>query len=174
MDETACIARDLDYEKIEALVDVIAQTKGRIWIIGLGGSFANAMHFAADLRRLCDVDAEAFTNMAELTARANDDGLETIFATPTANTRDGLIVLSVGGGTESISVAISEAVRAFPGWVGGIVGPNGGVTAEVGKYVIKVPVRSRKRITPHTEAFQAVIWHCIVSHPKLQKRATTW
>ena len=174
LNETAALALEIDCDAVDELAKKILETEGRIYVIGLGGSYANAMHFAADLRRLCDVDAEAFTNMAELTARANDDGFDTIFAIPSVSERDGLVVLSVGGGTEVVSIPIAKTVRSFPGWVGGIVGPGGGVTADIGTHVVKVPVEIEERITPHTEAFQAVIWHCIVSNPILQRNPTKW
>lgn len=150
--------------------------KGRVYIIGLGGSMANALHMAADLCKLCAIDAVAFDNLAELTARANDEGWHTIFdgflsrATPD----DILFVLSVGGGAPTVSMPIIAAIDSFPGAVFGIVGPQGGHTALHGDLVIKIPVENDKHITPHTEAFQAVIWHALVSHPLIQKRKTKW
>ena len=137
---------------------------------------ANAIHMAADLGKLCNVDALAFSNIAELTARANDEGWHTIFDGFLANAQedDALIVLSVGGGTPTVSLPIVTAISAFPGKVYGIVGPNGGHTALHGDIIIQVPVKNPKHVTSHTEAFQAVVWHALVSHPLLQKRATTW
>jgi len=151
----------------------------KLYIIGLGGSMANAIHMAADLRKLCDIDAEAFDNIAEITARMNDEGPATIFGTwlERSTPADALMVLSVGGGTDHVSPALIYSVkqaRANGCLVFGIVGPDGGYTAEMGDLVIKVPVINRKHITPQTEAFQMVIAHCLVSHPLLQKNETKW
>ena len=140
---------------------------------------ANAIHMAADLRKLCEVDAEAFDNIAELTARMNDEGADTIFDNwlAKAGPQDILFVLSVGGGTETVSRSLCRAVdtaRERGCGIFGIVGPDGGYTAKRGDLVIKVPVENPKHITPQTEAFQALTWHCLVSHPLLQKNRTTW
>ena len=177
LNETAALAARLDFWKIEQMADALAKCDGRIYVIGLGGSMANAIHFAADLRKLCDKDATAFDNIAELTARANDEGFRTIFDgwLSRMGERDILFVLSVGGGaadvSEGITWAVNEAKRK-QAKVFGIVGPVGGITAQFGDIVIKVP--AAQRITPHAEAFQAVIWHCLVSHPYLQKNKTKW
>ena len=175
--ETAEIAAAIDPEQIEAMARALAQVEGRIYCIGLGGSLANAIHMAADLRKLCHLDAHA-PNLAEMSAWANDAGPEYQFAGLLGQIRawDALFVLSVGGGTAEVSPAIVSAVRRAKhdkALVFGIVGPNGGTTAELGDYVIKIPAPSG-RVTPHTEAFQAVIWHCLVSHPLLQKAKTKW
>jgi D-sedoheptulose 7-phosphate isomerase len=137
------------------------------------------MHMAADLRKLCNIDAVAPDNMAELTAWANDEGWAFMFDGYLANMnkQDALFVLSVGGGTHDVSRPLSFAVelansRMTP--VFGIVGPTGGKTADLGNHIIRIPVTNPKHVTPHTEAFQAVIWHCLVSHPLLQKRPTKW
>jgi D-sedoheptulose 7-phosphate isomerase len=174
--ETAQICAQLDAKKIEAFAQALAPCTGKIFIIGMGGSLANAIHMAADLRKLCGLDAEAFDNIAELTARANDEGLDTIFVDwlKDSNAWDKLIVLSVGGGTKEVSGAICKAIDAFKGQVLGIVGPEGGYTAEKGSLVIRVPFLNPQHVTPHTEAFQAVIWHALVSHPMLQKNRTKW
>ena len=150
--------------------------KGKLYIIGMGGSLANAIHMAADFRKLCNLDAEAFDNISELTARANDEGLETIFVDwlKNSNIWDKLLVLSVGGGTSVVSNSLVKAIDAFKGQVLGIVGPHGGYTALKASICIKIPVENSIHITPHTEAFQMVICHLLVSHPLLQKRATKW
>ena len=175
LDEAAGICKTLDGDLIDRMAARLSVMK-KVYVIGLGGSMANAIHMAADLRKLCDVDAEAFDNIAEITARANDEGFDTIFFDwlRRATKDDALFVLSVGGGTKYVSTGIALAVQQFPGAVMGIVGPDGGVTAEKGELVVKVPVQNPKHITPHTEAFQAVVWHCLVSHPLLQKRKTKW
>ena len=178
---TADIALALDPSIIEAMAHElyrIRYNEGRVFVIGMGGSLANAIHMAADLRKLCNIDAHALSNIAELTARANDEGLDTIFTgwLRDIGPIDALMVLSVGGGTESVSKAITEAVKKAKqaeASVLGIVGPRGGATYELGNCVIRIPA-PEERITPHTEAFQAVVWHCLVSHPLLQMAATKW
>ncbi len=178
MNSVASVATDLDTyngKTIEEIIAALANAKGRVYIVGLGGSLANAIHMAADLRKLCDLDAEAFDNIAEITARANDEGLETIWTDwlKRHNEDDVLFVLSVGGGAKGVSEGLVRAVGQFKGTVLGIVGPVGGSTATIGDHVLKIPAQV-KWITPLTEAFQAVIWHLIVSDPRLQKRATKW
>lgn len=174
--ETAEICHRLSHAEIEDVAVSLSNMKGKLYIIGLGGSLANAIHAAADFRKLCNLNAEAFDNIAELTARANDEGLETIFTdwVKDSNVWDKLLVLSVGGGTSVVSKAICNAIDAFKGQVLGITGPHGGYTALKASICIKVPVENEKHVTPHTEAFQAVIWHCLVSHPLLQKNRTKW
>ena len=176
MEEAAEIARQIDHDAIDRLAARLSLLRGRCYIIGIGGSMANAIHMAADLGKLCNIDAQAFSNVAELSARANDEGWHSIFDgfLQHATKADALFVLSVGGGTKNVSLPISLAVDAFPGSVFGIVGPNGGQTAHRADICIKVPVENSKHVTPHTEAFQAVIWHALVSHPLLQKRSTKW
>lgn len=165
-----------DIERMAVALDGCRRMRAKVYIIGMGGSLANAIHMAADLRKLCDINAEAFDNIAEITARANDEGLETIFVDWLSDTNvwDKLIVLSVGGGTSVVSPAICKAIDVFKGQVLGIVGPHGGYTAQKGGIVIKVPVENAAHVTPHTEAFQAVIWHALVSHPMLQRNSTKW
>jgi D-sedoheptulose 7-phosphate isomerase len=177
--ETADIAEFLVPFDIENMAQALSDVKGRIFLIGLGGSAANCIHMAADLRKLCNIDAYALDNIAELTARANDEGFESIFSgwLSRIGKDDALFVLSVGGGTSTVSNAICKAIdhaKARGAKVFGIVGPHGGYTAEHGDLVIKVPVANQKHVTPHTEAFQAVLWHLLVSHPLLQKSATKW
>lgn len=177
---TAEIALSIDAVVLESMASDLYRVRhdrGRVFIIGMGGSLANAIHMAADLRKLCEIDAFAPDNIAELTARANDEGLDTIFTGWLRNLtpHDCLFVLSVGGGTENVSKAITEAVKKAKtekASVLGIVGPIGGITAQLGDCVLRIP--ADRGITPHTEAFQAVAWHCLVSHPLLQKNATKW
>lgn len=179
MREAAELCSYISHSKIDLMADALAATKGKIYIAGIGGSLANAIHMAADLRKLCNKDAEAFDNIAEITARANDEGFGTIYGdwlsrmTPA----DALFVLSVGGGTPHVSLPIVYAVdtaKAAGAKILGIVGPDGGHTAKHGDMVIRVPVDNQKHVTPLTEAFQAVVWHCLVSHPALQKNAPKW
>lgn len=180
--EAASIADSLDRKVIEQMAERISLLRiscGRLYIIGLGGSASNASHAAADFRKLCGIAAICLTdNMAEFSARTNDEGFDTAFTgqLDDADSLDALLVLSVGGGTEIVSRPITEAVR-FARERGmtvlGIVGPNGGVTADLGQIVLKVPAPG-KHVTPLTEAFQAVVWHALVSHPLLQKNKTKW
>lgn len=177
--EAATICYEVQKDRIEAIVDGLVELRerdGKLYIIGMGGSLANAIHMAADLRKLCGIDAEAFDNIAELTARANDEGMATIFEDwlARAKSTDALMVLSVGGGTETVSSAIYRAVMNFEGKVFGIVGPHGGATALQADVAVLIPVANPKHVTPHTEAFQAVIWHAMVSHPQLQVNRTKW
>lgn len=166
-------------ENVECLVKELIdlKPKGRLFIVGVGGSAANASHMAYDLRKLCQIDARSLDNLAEVTARANDEGWATIFNGFLAgiNRNDALFVLSVGGGTHNVSrplVGAIDIAKLAGAKVFGIVGPNGGYTAEHGDCVIKIPCETNP--TPYTEAFQAVLWHLIVSHPKLQSVPTKW
>ena len=176
--EVGRIAEAIDPEGIERMAAALSKVEGRVYCIGLGGSLANAIHMAADFRKLCHIDAHA-PNQAEMSAWINDSGTPFAFDgfLGRIGEQDALFVLSVGGGehagvSPSIPYAIQQAKRNNAK-VFGIVGPTGGVTAERGDYVIKIPA-PKERVTPHTEAFQAVIWHCLVSHPLLQKQATKW
>lgn len=181
MIEMVKIAGAIECDAIERLVDELAALRGRLWIVGLGGSAANASHAAADLRRLCSMDAFAMMeSVPELTARANDDGWGTIFSGQLASEGtpvDALLVLSVGGGTKEVSVPIVRAIdmaRSVGMSVFGIVGRDGGYTAKHGDCVVVIPTVSQERVTPHTEAWQMVIVHLLVSHPKLQRKSTKW
>lgn len=177
--EAAAICAAIDPAEIERMAQALSEVKGRVYMVGLGGSLANCIHMAADLRNLCGIDAMA-PNISEMTARMNDDGLDSAFFTHgisrESSSHGALFVLSVGGGTDKVSTGITSIVRAAKegkATIFGIVGPNGGETANMGDYVIRIPA-PEGRVTPHTEAFQAVIWHCLVSHPLLQKMATKW
>lgn len=178
--ETSAIALNADLpDQIERMAAALSKIEGRVYMVGLGGSLANCIHMAADLRKLCNIDAVAPDNIAELTAWGNDEGFHHLFVGYLHNFKpgDALFVLSVGGGTGKVSSSLMQAIhfsRNTFGHIFGIVGPNGGETALIGDHVIKIPVSNPKNVTPHTEAFQAVIWHCLVSHPLLQKRPTKW
>lgn len=181
LEETREIAAQLDAEKVEELVRELAalrERNGRLWLAGLGGSAANASHAANDFRKLCHIEAYCLSdNIAEFTARANDEGWAEAFSLSYAKAGDALFVLSVGGGTQSVSsplntaleIAASAGVRIL-----GIVGRDGGNTKLLGDCVLVVPIVEPNRITPHTEGWQSVILHAIVSHPSLQRRRTTW
>jgi D-sedoheptulose 7-phosphate isomerase len=177
----------LDVDAIDALALRIARLRdagGRLFVLGVGGSAGNAGHAVNDFRKLCDVETYAPTdNVSELTARTNDEGWETVFAgwlrASRANSRDGILVLSVGGGNAEHNVsmnlvrAIDEA-KARGLAIFGIVGRDGGYTAKNADIAIIVPTADPRHVTPHAEAFQAVVWHCLVSHPALQKASTKW
>lgn len=177
--EVCEIAKLIDPQEIESMAAALSKVEGRVYMVGLGGSLANCIHMAADLRKLCGIDAVAPDNIAELTAWANDEEWRDLFEGHLANFSDddALFVLSVGGGSLEVSAPIHDAVLIAKGGgnpIFGIVGPDGGITSSMGTNVIRIPSVNDKHITPHTEAFQAVIWHCLVSHPLLQKRATKW
>ena len=185
--EVGEIAKAIDVSKIEELVAALAELRardGRLFLLGVGGSAANCSHAVNDFRKLCDI--EAYTpvdNVSELTARTNDEGWHTIFAawlaTSRAASKDAVLIFSVGGGdreknvSPNIVAAIDEA-RVRKMTILGIVGKDTGYTAKFGDHVVVIPQVHADRITPHSEAFQAVVWHCLVSHPILQKCATKW
>ena len=185
--QAAEICGRLDVDAIDALAVRIARLRdggGRLFVLGVGGSAGNAGHAVNDFRKLCDVEAYAPTdNVSELTARTNDEGWETVFAGwlqgSRANSHDGILILSVGGGNAEHNVsmnlvrAIDEA-KARGLAIFGIVGRDGGYTAKNADVVIIVPTADPRHVTPHAEAFQAMVWHCLVSHPALQKASTKW
>jgi D-sedoheptulose 7-phosphate isomerase len=185
--EASRIAHEIDHDAIERIADGLRELReraGRLFLLGVGGSAANCSHAVNDFRKLCGI--EAYTpvdNVSELTARINDEGWETVFAAwlagSRAGERDAVFVLSVGGGDaeRNISVnlvhALDEAKRRGLK-IYGVVGRQGGYTKRVGDTVVVVPTVNEAHVTPHTEAFQAVVWHCLVSHPKLQVTGTKW
>ena len=186
-DEVVKICLQIDSAKIEVMVHELVEvrrTGGRLFILGVGGSAANSSHAVNDFRKLCGIETYAPTdNVSELTARTNDEGWETAFEawlkTSRLNENDAVLVFSVGGGNEEKKVSVN-IIRALK-WaeqkkatIMGIVGRDGGFTAQVGGSVVIVPIVNPDRVTPHTEAFQAVIWHCLVSHPLLQVVDTKW
>jgi D-sedoheptulose 7-phosphate isomerase len=187
LEKVAEVAELIDPAIIEQLVTEIALVKvegGRLFIIGVGGGAGHASHAVCDFRKLCGVEAYAPTdNMSEFSARANDEGLDTVFtgwlAMSRLSKKDALLVFSVGGGDyeRGVSINIARAVQMAKdreATVLGIVGRKEGVAARLGDIGICVPQVDLKLVTPLTEAFQAVIWHCIVSHPKLQVNETKW
>ena len=170
---------------INALIRIRAR-HGRLFFIGVGGSAANCSHACNDFRKLCGIEAYAATdNVAELTARINDspDGWKTVFLeylkTNQLSPGDAIMVLSVGGGSLEPEVSANivlalEYAKDCGAAILGIVGRNGGTTKQLGDAVVIIPVVDENLVTPHTEAFQAVVWHCLVSHPKLQLSPTKW
>jgi D-sedoheptulose 7-phosphate isomerase len=187
LDEVCETARRLSPEAIESVCKELVelrQRQGRLFIIGVGGSAGNCSHAVNDFRKLCGIEAYAPTdNVSELTARTNDEGWNTVFSewlkVSRAGPKDAVLVFSVGGGnleknvSANLVAAIQEA-KARRTRVLGIVGRDGGYTKKAGDVVVVIPTVEESRVTPHAEAFQAVVWHCLVSHPKLQSRATKW
>ena len=180
LQEVARLALKIPHQDIEKLADELIQLRQRqgwLYIVGLGGSAGNASHMAADFRKLCRLQAYSMDNIPEITARANDEGWPTIFDgfLNSISGKDALFVLSVGGGTPQVSLPLVKAIdkaKSVNAMILGIVGPNGGYTYEHGDCVIRVPCEIEQ--TPHTEAFQAVIWHLLCCHPLLQRQATKW
>lgn len=187
LEETAKIAQSIPTETVEKLCDELVELRardGRLFFLGVGGSAGNCGHAVNDFRKLCGIEAYAPTdNVSELTARTNDEGWPTVFAewmkVSRAGPKDAIFIFSVGGGnleknvSPNLVAAIQEA-KARKMKVFGIVGRDGGYTKQAGDVVVVVPTINESRVTPHAEAFQGVVWHCLVSHPKLQKNATKW
>lgn len=185
--EAAAIARRVDVELIDRMVQRLVRLReqgGRLFLCGVGGSAGNCSHAVNDFRKLAGIDAQTpVDNVSELTARTNDEGWETVFAAwlqvSRAGPRDALFVLSVGGGSREPSIsanvvaAIDEA-KARGMDVLGIVGRDGGYARQRGDFVLVVPVVNPASVTPHTEAFQAVIWHALVCDPRLMLTANKW
>ncbi len=185
--EVVQVADSIDKDLIETLATELAALRergGRLFLLGVGGSAGNCSHAVNDFRKLCGIEAYAPTdNVSELTARTNDEGWDTVFSgwlkVSRANARDAVLVFSVGGGnleknvSPNIVAGLKEA-KARGLKIFGVVGRDGGYTKQVGDVVVVVPTVADSRITPHAEAFQAVVWHCLVSHPVLQQVATKW
>ncbi len=187
LDETSRIAQAIDVaavEKLVALLAVVRRRGGRLFVLGVGGSAANASHLAADFRKLAGFEAYAPTdNTAELTARANDEGWESIFAASLRASRlradDAVLVLSVGGGSleRNISpnlVTALDYAKEVGATTLAIVGRDGGYTGAAADACVIVPTVNADLVTPHVEAFQAVVWHLLVSHPALAVAAPKW
>ncbi len=185
--EVQQVTAQLDEAAIEKAAEELAAIRergGRLFILGVGGSAGNASHAVNDFRKICGFEAYAPTdNVSELTARTNDDGWPSIFSEwlkgSRINAKDGLLIFSVGGGNLEKNVspnlvnAIQLAKRAGASVVG-IVGRDGGYTAKEATAAVIVPTVNPAHVTPHSEAFQAVIWHLFVSHPKLKVTQTKW
>ena len=187
LQETAEIVSRLDPALCEKAVELLAAVRerdGRLFILGVGGSAANASHAVNDFRKIADLECYAPTdNVSELTARTNDEGWSTVFAEwlrgSRLNEKDALLILSVGGGNleKNVSpnlVAALHLAKERGASVLGIVGRDGGYTAKVADVAIVIPTVNPNNTTPHSEAFQAVVWHLFVSHPKLKVAQTKW
>jgi D-sedoheptulose 7-phosphate isomerase len=187
LQEASQIIRMLDTKAIERVASLLARIKtdgGRLFFLGVGGSAANCSHAVNDFRKIAGVECYAPTdNVAELTARTNDEGWESVFAewlkVSRLSARDALFILSVGGGNveRNISpnlVAAIQLAKTVGAKVTGVVGRDGGFTARAADACVVVPTVNEETITPHSEAFQALIWHLLVSHPLLKETQTKW
>lgn len=187
LQEAAEIVRRLDATAIEKVAALLARVKadgGRVFFLGVGGSAANCSHAVNDFRKLAGIECYAPTdNVAELTARTNDEGWESVFTgwlkVSRLSPRDALFILSVGGGDaeRNISPNLVSAIklaREVGARVTGVVGRDGGFTAREADVCVVVPTVNAATVTPHSEAFQAVIWHLLVSHPLLRENQTKW
>jgi len=187
LDEAVEIIHQIDTNAIEKMADLLAGVKhdgGRIFFLGVGGSAGNCGHAVNDFRKIVGIESYAPTdNVSELTARTNDEGWHTIFSEwlkiSKLNTKDALFIFSVGGGNveKNISPNLVEALK-YGKEIGckvmGVVGRDGGYTAKVADACVIIPTVNPENVTPHSEAFQAVVWHLLVSHPKLKANQTKW
>jgi len=181
------ICQRLDYKIVEKMINLIAETKerkGRLFILGVGGSAANASHAVNDFRKLVNIEAYTPTdNISELTARANDEGWNHIFdgwlRISQLSSRDLILVFSVGGGNVEKNVSVNlitalQYAKKIGAKIIGITGRDGGFTAQIADACLIVPTVNPDHVTPHTEGFQSIIEHLIVSHPKLKSSPTKW
>ena len=187
IEEVTEILNKLDVSAIERTVEVLVQTReqgGRLFVLGVGGSAANASHAVNDFRKIVGIEAYSPTdNVSELTARTNDEGWASVFRAwlegSHINSRDTVLVFSVGGGSLENNVSpnlvlalqLAKDTRAK---IIGIVGRDGGYTAQVADACVIIPVVHPEHITPHTEAFQSIVHHLLVTHPRLKARQTMW
>jgi len=187
LDEAMRILQQIDRERIEQMVSVLAAVRargGRLFFLGVGGSAGNCGHAVNDFRKLAGFEAYAPTdNVSELTARTNDEGWDTVFAAWLEGSRlrreDAVFVFSVGGGSleKNVSPNLVRALqfaRQTGSAILGVVGRDGGYTAQVADACVVIPTVNPEAITPHSEAFQAIVWHLLVSHPTLKTNSTKW
>lgn len=185
--EVKSIIYRIDSAAVERLVKLLVDTRdegGRLFILGVGGSAANASHAVNDFRKIAEIEAYAPTdNVSEITARANDDGWATVFEAwlriSRLGPKDAVLVFSVGGGDlqKGVSpnlVAALQYAKATGAKIAGVVGRTGGYTAQVADVCVIVPTVNAVHVTPHAEAFQSVLWHLMVSHPMLKRAETKW
>ena len=181
------VVEGVNRQAIDALVELLVRVRragGRLFILGVGGSAGNAGHAVNDFRKLAGIEAYAPTdNVSELTARINDDGWDTSFARWLKGSRlqpkDLVLVFSVGGGHREMNVSVNlvkalEYAQSVGAQIGGIVGRDGGFTAQVADACVVVPTVDEHTVTPLAESFQSVIWHLLVSHPEIQVADTKW
>ena len=181
------VVEGINRQAVDALVELLVRVRqvgGRVFILGVGGSAGNAGHAVNDFRKLAGMEAYAPTdNVSELTARINDDGWDTSFARWLEGSRlqskDLVLVFSVGGGHREMNVSVNlvkalEYAQSVGAQIGGIVGRDGGFTAQVADACVVVPTVDEHTVTPLAESFQSVIWHLLVSHPEIQVADTKW
>ena len=187
IEEAKLIAAKIDRAAVENMVDIvlaIRKNQGRLFFLGVGGGAGNASHAVNDFRKIAGIECYSpCDNVSELTARINDDGWESSFAEwlkgSQLNSKDGVFVFSVGGGNQEKNVSVNlvkalQYTKKIGAKVLGIVGRDGGYTAKVADGCVIVPTVNTNTVTPHTESFQAVIWHLIVSHPRLRLSEMKW
>jgi len=187
LDEAVAIIHQLQKDTIEKAANILAETRargGRLFILGVGGSAANASHAVNDFRKIAGIEAYTPTdNVSELTARTNDEGWASVFESwlrvSRLNAADLILVFSVGGGNleKNVSpnlVAALQLAKSAGARIIGVVGRDGGFTAQVADACVMVPTVNPTHVTPHAEAFQAVVWHLLVSHPALKRAETKW
>ena len=187
LEEAREVAARIDRSAVERLVDLLVDVRqkgGRLFVLGVGGSAGNASHAVNDFRKICGFEAYAPTdNVSELTARINDEGWDSSFARWLQGSRlrsnDAVCVFSVGGGDAERGVSANlvhamEFAKSMGARVCGVVGRDGGFTAKVADVCVIIPTVNPNMVTPHTEAFQAVVWHLLVSHPRLQAVPMKW
>jgi len=185
LEESRFIINNFDHEEIESMVEIlyhVRKAKGRLFILGNGGGSSISSHAVNDFRKICGIESYAPTdNVAELTARTNDSGFECVFSswlrTSKINSNDAILIFSVGGGATGISSNLVKAIdcaTTVGARVLGVVGRDGGYTKQNAQACVVVSIVHEDRITPHTEAFQSVVLHLLVSHPKLQRSQTKW
>ena len=187
IEEMREITNQIDREEIKKIVDLIydiRQNNGRIFFIGTGGGAGNATHAVNDFRKIAGIESYTPTdNVSELTARTNDDGWESVFVeylkTSKLNQNDMVFVFSVGGGNQEKNISVNivkalEYAKKIGAKICGIVGRDGGYTKKVADACVVIPILNEKTVTPHTEAYQGVIWHLIVSHPKILAHQMKW
>ncbi len=185
--EVAEVVNKIDRDAVGKIIEELVWIKGnggRLFILGVGGSAANASHTVNDFRKICGMECYAPTdNVSELTARVNDDGWETVFVkwliTSRLNEKDGILILSVGGGNagKNISVNLINAIdlaKERKSRILGVVGKDGGYTAKNSSACVIIPVVNESSITPHSESFQSVVLHLIVTHPDLKQNEMKW
>lgn len=185
--EVQKITAQLDADQIDRIAGLLAAVRnreGRLFVLGVGGSAANASHAVNDFRKICGFECYAPTdNVSELSARANDDGWSTVFSEwlkgSRLNEKDGLLVLSVGGGNleRNVStnlIAALQLARERRATILGVVGRDGGFTAQVADECVIVATVNPEHVTPHAEAFQGIVWHLLVTHPLLKINKTKW
>jgi len=187
LSESAEVLKLINHDDIDHVVGVLYETRqngGRLFIVGSGGGAGHASHATCDFRKLCDFEAYApYDNISELTARVNDEGWDVSILNwlkvSRFSERDCVFVLSVGGGNEEKNISsnlvhVVKYAKKIGAKIVGVVGRDGGYTKQVGDAVVVIPTVNPEHVTPLTEGFQSVIWHLLVSHPKLQRHGTKW